>query len=302
MKIRKLIVNIWKILVVWIILSVFPYFANADVVLTTQKEYTFTVPDHNVVLLAVAEKDGNQWWGSWWSWGWWGSWGWWEWGGLPVLTKDYCPDGDYTDSYYDWDCWTPEEDENHTHGSAWEDELYREDLYGKEVYDAYKWAYKNWLTTMGTIEEAEPDWYLLRWHMAKIVVNFIINVLWMKLPATIPDYCRNWNDDPAIWESDEIKWYATVSCALWIMWIDMVNNEFLPNDIVSRAEFGTIVSRILWWNKFNVRHTPLTPYYKLHLNQLKLNNIMTQINRPLTVKELRKRVWLVFKRISEKIN
>jgi hypothetical protein len=283
MKIGNLIVSIWKILVVWLILSIFPAFVNAEV-LTTQKEYTFTVPDHDVNLLAVAQRDENQWWG------WWSS-----------LKKDYCPEGDYSDSYYDWDCWTFEEN-NQTHGSAWDEEINREELYWKEVVDAYKWAYKNWLTTMSTIQDADPDWYLLRWHMAKIVVNFMINVLWMKLPTVIPDHCKNWNDDPTIWESDEIKWYATISCALWVMWIDMLNNEFLPNDIVSRAEFGTVVSRVLWWNTFNVVHTPLTPYYKLHLNQLKNNDIMTQINKPLTVKELRKRVWLVFKRVSEKIN
>jgi hypothetical protein len=284
MKIGNLIVSIWKILVVWLILSIFPAFVNAEV-LATQKEYTFTVPDHDVNLLAVAQRDENQWW----------EWGW------SSLKKDYCPDGDYSDSYYDWDCWTFEEN-NQTHGSAWEEEINREELYWKEVVDAYKWAYKNWLTTMSTIQDADPDWYLLRWHMAKIVVNFMINVLWMKLPTVIPDHCKNWNDDPTIWESDEIKWYATISCALWVMWIDMLNNEFLPNDIVSRAEFGTVVSRVLWWNTFNVVHTPLTPYYKLHLNQLKNNDIMTQINKPLTVKELRKRVWLVFKRVSEKIN
>lgn len=284
MKIGKLIVNIWKILVVWLILSIFPAFVNAEV-LATQKEYTFTVPDHDVNLLAVAQRDENQWW----------EWGW------SSLKKDYCPEGDYSDSYYDWDCWTFEEN-NQTHGSAWEEEINREELYWKEVVDAYKWAYKNWLTTMSTIQDADPDWYLLRWHMAKIVVNFMINVLWMKLPTVIPDHCKNWNDDPTIWESDEIKWYATISCALWVMWIDMLNNEFLPNDIVSRAEFWTVVSRVLWWNTFNVVHTPLTPYYKLHLNQLKNNDIMTQINKPLTVKELRKRVWLVFKRVSEKVN
>jgi hypothetical protein len=29
-------------------------------VLATQKEYTFTVPDHDVNLLAVAQRDENQ--------------------------------------------------------------------------------------------------------------------------------------------------------------------------------------------------------------------------------------------------
>ena len=47
-----------------------------------------------------------------WEWDDWNNW-------QSTLSKDYCPDGDYSDSYYDWDCWNSEEDENHTHGSAW---------------------------------------------------------------------------------------------------------------------------------------------------------------------------------------
>ena len=216
-------------------------------------------------------------------------WGW------SSLKKDYCPDWDFSNSYYDWTCWVnPNSNTWNEHWSAWEEPV------DDEVLAAYKWAYSNGITTIDSFEKADPDWYLLRWHMAKMVVNFMVNVLWFEIPDEIPEHCLAFNDDPAIWESDEIKDYAVKSCALWIMWIDMVNNEFLPNDIVSRAEFGTITSRILWWAKYNVKHTIQHPYYVKHLNALKAEEIMTKIDNPLLWKELRKWVWVVFKRISDK--
>jgi hypothetical protein len=30
----------------------------------------------------------------------------------------------------------------------------------------------------------------------------------------MPYDCMNWNDNPSVWESDEIKDYATKACAL----------------------------------------------------------------------------------------
>ena len=167
-----------------------------------------------------------------------------------------------------------------------------------EVMDAYKWAFEHSITTMDNIEKSNPDGYLIRWHMAKMVVNFMLNVLKREMPADIPHECLVWNDDEILWESQEIKDYATKSCALWIMWIDMENNEFLPNKVVNRAEFWTIVSRILWWDKYNVVHSQEKPYYVDHLEMLKQNWFMTKIDNPELNNELRKRVWVVLKRIA----
>ena len=193
------------------------------------------------------------------------SWWWWRW-------------------WWEWEHWAAEEQEDTV--PEWVD---------PEVFDAYKWARKYWITTMDTLEEADPDGYVIRWHLAKMVVNFAVNVLWRELPAKIPAQCH-WNDKESEWESAEIKMYAEQSCALWVMWIYM--EEFLPNKIVDRWEFGTVLSRLLWWDKYNVIDTNNTWYYEKHLLALKDEEIMTQIDRPLSRKELRKRVWVMLRRVQ----
>jgi hypothetical protein len=49
--------------------------------------------------------------------------------------------------------------------------------------------------------------------MAKMVVNYSLNVLHRKLPEKIPDYCK-WNNAVDSFESQEIKEYAEKACAL----------------------------------------------------------------------------------------
>ena len=128
-------------------------------------------------------------------------------------------------------------------------------------------------------------------------MNFAQNVLWWYIPTSYPDKC-NWNDKESERESLEIKMYAKKSCAIWVMWIYV--EEFMPNKILDRAEFGTIVSRLLWWDKYNIIDTDHRSYYEAHLQVLKDNGILTQIENPEARWEIRKWVWLVFRRISEK--
>jgi hypothetical protein len=174
------------------------------------------------------------------------------------------------------------------------------DTIDSESLDAYEWARENWITTMNSIELADPDWYVTRWHLAKMLVNFVTNVLWRSIPYDIPYECVTWNDNPSIWESDEIRDYATKSCALWIMWINTRNHEFMPNDIVTRAEFWTVASRILRWDMYNELDTDNNLFYTKHLKALQENWFMKDIDNPLWRKEIRKRVWLVLKRIETK--
>ena len=109
----------------------------------------------------------------------------------------------------------------------------------QEVSTAYQWAYKNDVTTMDTIDEANPEGVVTRWHLAKMVVNYAINVLWKELPEKVPSECR-WDDWRGEWESQEIKDYAVKACSLGLMWLDM--NKFQPRLNVTRAQFGTIIS------------------------------------------------------------
>ena len=240
-----------------------------------------TVPAENLIVVAQWEKQ--------WSSGWWGGW----WGWVPHKSDK-------------WDEQDIEDDniEEDIHGVAWDEDLEESDsdeyVIEPEALSAYEWARKYSITTMDTIEQADPNGYVLRWHLAKMVVNYMVNVLWRSIPYDVSYDCANWNDDSSVWESDEIKDYATKACAFWVMWIDMRNNEFKPNDIVTRAEFGTVVSRILWWDKYNLVNDRRRPRYSLHLSKLKENWIMTQIGKPLRFLELRKWIWVVMKRIQEK--
>ena len=153
---------------------------------------------------------------------------------------------------------------------------------------------------MDTLDEADPEGLLTRWYLAKMVVNYMVNVLWREIPFDVTYECVHWWDNPSDWESEEIRDYATKACAFWVMWINMDDNKFLPNDIVTRAEFWTVVSRILWWDKYNIVNTDNRVYYEDHLNVLKRNNIIIQIENPEVRWEIRKWVWLVFRRVSKK--
>jgi hypothetical protein len=72
------------------------------------------------------------------------------------------------------------------------------------------------------------------------------------------------------------------------MGIDIAN--FNPNGEVTRAEFGTVLSRALYGTLYNDGQ----PYYLNHLNALKTNTIITNTNPDM--KELRGYVMLMLMR------
>jgi hypothetical protein len=69
----------------------------------------------------------------------------------------------------------------------------------------------------------------------------------------------------------------------------------MPNKKISRAEFGTVLSRLLYGTLYN----SWIPYYANHLQALKEHWIMTQITNPEKQIELRQRVRLMLMRASE---
>jgi len=74
-----------------------------------------------------------------------------------------------------------------------------------------------------------------------------------------------------------------------------VKKHFDPMDQVDRAQFGTILSRLLRAGKYNGGN----PYYAKHLNALKNAGIMTKIATPLQ-KEIRGYVMLMMMRATSK--
>ena len=67
--------------------------------------------------------------------------------------------------------------------------------------------------------------------------------------------------------------------------------DFDPNGVVTRAQFGTVLSRLIRGTAYNNG----TPYYSMHLWALKNAGIMTQISTPYNP-ELRGFVMIMLKR------
>ena len=157
--------------------------------------------------------------------------------------------------------------------------------YSYEIQQAYNWAYEHQITTMDSIWRANMNWNLTRAELAKMISNYMTEVLWKEIDTT--KKC-NFNDVSEELDSKYYYW-ITHACQLWLMWQGI--DKFRPNDWVTRAEFWTILSRALWWSQ----NEWWTTYYQNHLNALKAEWIMTNISYPMN-KELRWYVMLMLMR------
>lgn len=145
--------------------------------------------------------------------------------------------------------------------------------YEQEWKEAYFWACNEWIISEWNINIANLNKELSRLEMAKMLNIFAMRLMWKE-------------ENP----SNNCKWYsdlnqsehliANKSCYLWIMWIGI--NKFRPKDSVSRAEFGTVLSRILYWDTYNVTNWK---YYEKHLKALKDNGVITNTNPNLQEKK-----------------
>jgi hypothetical protein len=83
------------------------------------------------------------------------------------------------------------------------------------------------------------------------------------------------------WYSQDMQNYMITSCQLERMWIHSTTYEplqdFMPSKFVSRAEFWTVLSRILWWRSYEAGENSKY-YYVEHLNQLKEIWVLTNID------------------------
>lgn len=201
---------------------------------------------------------GGAWWSSWWHW-----------------SHTVKPD--------------PEVQEN-THGSwdeigHWSAEL--QNGYSQEMNDAYQFAYEHGITTMDSIQKADMEWWLTRIAMAKMLAYYAINILSMKPDETRVNKFKDVTDKL----SSQYDNWVDLAYQLWIMWINMPNNRFRPFDLVTRAEFGTALSRMLYKLADGDRF-----YYSTHLKKLKEEKIINNDNPSL--RELRWYVMIMLMRTT----
>lgn len=142
--------------------------------------------------------------------------------------------------------------------------------YSTELEQAYDWSYKNNITTQDSINKANIEWKLTRAELAKMISTFSINILWSE--RDVSQKCVF--SDVSYKIDEQYGFWITYACQLWLMWQNI--DQFRPSDSVSRAEFWTVLSRALWWNK----NGWWTPYYENHLMALKSEWIMKNISSP----------------------
>ena len=166
---------------------------------------------------------------------------------------------------------------------AWDQNEKLSNWFTREFNNAYKFAYKYWITTIDSIEKVNMNWQLDRIAMAKMLSNYLINILKKQ-----PDTSKNcsFSDITTSLDNQYDNW-VTKACQLWIMWVWI--EKFRPYDTVTRAEFATAMWRALYntkdWDDI---------YYSTHLNSL-YNIWVIRDNNP-KLKELRWYVMIMLMR------
>ena len=156
--------------------------------------------------------------------------------------------------------------------------------YSQELEDAYNWAYGKSITTMSPIENANMYGAITRAEMAKMLAN------WAKDKGETPDTSKACNFSDTASVKGDLATAIVEACQLGLMGQGITS--FRPYDTISRAEFGTALSRALWGNKYEGGN----PYYAKHLEALKAAGIMTQIANAESTKEVRGYVMLMLMR------
>ena len=136
-------------------------------------------------------------------------------------------------------------------------------IFTPEFQQAYKFAHENGITTKDTIQSAQMNGKLTRIAMAKMLSQYAINVLWQT-----PDTSKTvkFKDVSNKKDADYDNW-VTLAYQLGIMWQNMPNNRFRPNDEVSRAEFATALSRLLYQTT-DGEYKSTKEYYIPHMAKL----------------------------------
>ena len=158
-----------------------------------------------------------------------------------------------------------------------------------ELRDAYTYAYLRGMTTQPTIQQADLHRGLTRAEMAKMMSVFAVKVLGKSpvLTGTV-DY-KDLNQ-----VNGDLTGYIQQAYQLQIMGIDAKGNpiaNFNPNAQVTRAEFATVLSRVLYGDKNNQEGAN---FAEKHLEALKAAGMLKDTTP--TMKELRGWVMLMLMR------
>ena len=142
--------------------------------------------------------------------------------------------------------------------------------YGEEVFVAYNWAINNWITTIDDVSKVQFNKKITRAELAKMMVEFMS---WTLKKQPIITWEVNYRDVnyKKLWD---LAWYVQLAYQYQIMWINAdwtPIEDFNPNKTVTRSEFATVLSRIIFEDKYN---QDWENYYEKHIKALEKVNIL----------------------------
>ena len=162
--------------------------------------------------------------------------------------------------------------------------------YSDELQGAYDYAYGVGITTMSSIDNANMYGDLTRGQLSKMISQWAEKEMGVKADTTA--VCSFTDTDTA---EGDLATYVVKSCQMGLMGQGI--EKFRPGDKVTRGEFGTVLSRAIWGDKYDGEN----PYYAKHLQALKDAGIMTNISDP-NATEMRGWVMLMLERAAETVN
>ncbi|GHW02875.1 hypothetical protein AGMMS50249_6610 [candidate division SR1 bacterium] len=194
-------------------------------------------------------------------------------GGGISLTIDSCPNGDFSDSYYDKTCEASESHSNSTTTSSDLSDDTNNSAYSDEEIQAYQRAFSLGITSAQSIQDARLGDKLTRAQLAKMAIKYAINIL-HKIPDTSKD-CSAFLPSLSEYVGQDLYDDTITACQLDIMGIgenSTVLTDFIPDGTVIRAEFATTFSRMLYGN---INDNNSANYATDHILALKNAGILT---------------------------
>lgn len=164
--------------------------------------------------------------------------------------------------------------------------------YSQEQINTYEWAYQNRMTTFSNINVANINWEITKQELAKILVNYVENVVGLDLSSL--NLC-SFSDENKF--NKEFLPYSQKACTYGIMWSNW--KPFDPNHILRRDEVSRILFKMIRWSiPYEEGVANSMPPWE-DLDALKFNGIMNDISHPWNHTK-RWDILIMLKRINDK--
>lgn len=144
--------------------------------------------------------------------------------------------------------------------------------YPLEMIQAFLFAKNVGMTSFDDITKAMMYKELTRAQLAKFAVEYATNILDMKPDMTRSKACFAYTDTA---KAGDLLQYIQYSCMMKLLGQKADGEtpapKFRPKDLVTRAEFGTFMSRLVFGDTYNSKSANDPKWYQAHLEALKKN-------------------------------